>query len=350
MKNPCKAACLHGLALLLTFAAADIAFGQASGVPVSVEPSPPLWNVDPLGLGATLGSPCAANEDNNGSLLIGDPLLDSGPATPGWVGSMEVSLIGPHVENRLSDTVTRASGATDTVHLPTAQLGFQAMPKVEIGYRCGQAAGELILSWRSLTADASQLFSPAQLPAFAPTGAAVRSRLDLQVFDLDYASHEPLTVFGVDMKWRAGLQGMIYYSDSQAANDVLFQHTTDDLWAVGPHALVDFRRPIRDTGLDLFGRVEGAIPFGRIQQRFVETVTMGGKMDSGETDQHIEAQLTTITFQAGVSWTPPWSQRFHVTAGYLCEFFLYLGTTGTPPAPPENLWLQGGFLRAEWNY
>jgi hypothetical protein len=345
MKMLLKNTCLHCLALLLMLPAADIAFAQT---PV-VAPPPLPWKVDPLGLGATLGPPCAENQDSNGSLLIGDPLLDGG-AAPGWVAGIEVGIVGPHVENRLVDSVTRASGATDTVHLPTAELGIQGMPKVELGYRWGQATGELILSWTSLSADATQQFSGSLLPAFGPAGAPVSSRLNLQVFDLDYGSHEPLTVFGVDMKWRAGVRGLLYYSDSQAANDTLFQHVVNNYWGVGPHAMADFRRRLGATGLDLFARFDASVVFGRVTQRFVETVTTGGTIDSGETDQFNNVQSLMLGLQAGVRWTPLWNPNFHVTAAYGAQVFQGVGTVFAQPSPTETLRIQGCFLRAEWNY
>jgi hypothetical protein len=322
-----------------------MAFGQAP-----IEAPAPLWKVDPLGQGVTLGQPCASYEDDNGPLLIGNPLLDGPTATPGWVAGLELGIVGPHIVNHLSAEVTRASGATDPVHLPTAELGVGVMPRFELGYRWGQATGELIFSYRFLLADTAQQLSATELPAFAPTGATVRSRLDVQVFDLDYGSHEPLTVFGVDMKWRAGLHGLIYFSDSSAADATLFQRTSNSYWGLGPHAMADFRRPIRGTGLNLFGRIEAAIPFGQVRQRYVETVTAGGSTDSGLTDLHIDSQITSVAFQAGVSWTPPWNPNFHVTAGYMYEHFFYLGTTNVPGSPTEELSIQGGFLRAEWNY
>jgi hypothetical protein len=346
MKNPCKKAWVHGLALLLTMLAAKSAWGQS---PVAA--SPPLWKVDPLGLGTTLAPPCAPYEDNNGPLLIGNALLDSAPATPGWVAALDLGIVVPHVENRLFADVTRTSGTTAFVHLPTAELGVHAMPKFELGYRWGQATGEVIFSYRFLGAFATQQFSPTDLPAFAPTGAPVRSRLDLEVWDLDYASHEPLTVFDVDMKWRVGLRSLVFFSDSEAANDTLFQKIADHYWSFGPHAMVDFRHALGRTGLDLFGRLDWSIVFGRLTQQYAETVTVGGIVDSGQTNVLLDSQVTTVGFQAGVSWTPPRYQRFHLTAGYVGEFFFYLGTTATPDTSPTmNLTIQGGFLRAEWNY
>jgi hypothetical protein len=346
MKTSFKKACVPWLAVVLTLAPADASFGQEPAQPAA----PLLWQIDPLGQRATLGSPCAPHEDDNGALLIGDPLLDSPPAAPGLVAGLEAGIVFPHILNKLSADVTRTSGATDKVGLPAGPLGVNALPKVELGYRWGQASGEAILSWRSLSADATQAFSTTALSAFTPSGADLRTRLNFQVWDLDYASHEPITVCGVDMKWRAGLRGILYYADSQAANALLFQHVVDRYWGLGPHVLVDFRRSLWRSGLDLFGRLDAALPFGRLNQHFTETVTAAGTTDSGQTNLFNNVQVLTAGFQAGVSWTPPRQACFHVTAAYGYEFIEAVGTIFAQPSPTETLWLQGAFLRAEWNY
>jgi hypothetical protein len=284
-------------------------------------------------------------------LLIGDPLLDGPPGIPGWVAGVEVGIVVPHIENRLFSTVTLGSGATDTVHLPTAALGVQAMPKFELGYCFGQASGEVRLSYRFLTARANEFVSAVDLPTFDPTGAQLASRLDLQVIDLDYGSHEPRTVCGWDMTWRAGVRGILSYSDSQAASDTLYQQTVNRYWGVGPHAMVDFRHGLGESGLALFGRLEGAIVFGRLAQRYTETTTgAAGAVDAGETRAFIDSQVTTLALQVGVSWAPPGNHHIRVTAGYSYEHFFDLGTTGTPVSPGLQLWIQGGFLRAEWRF
>jgi hypothetical protein len=371
MKTRCKKAGFHGLALLLTLVSAGLGYGQAPEGPQLAPPRPtagpeelpqprqasadplaqPLWKLDPLGQGATLGLPCAQYQDHNGPLLIGDPLLDDPPGAPGWVAGVEVGIVVPHIENRLFSSVTLASGATNTVHLPTAPLGVNAMPKVELGYNFGQATGAVLLSYRSLAADGNEFVSPLELPIFAPTGAQLRSRLDLQVVDLDYASHEPRTMCGVDMKWRAGLRGLNSYSDSQATNGAAYEQTTNRYWGLGPHAGVDFRHGIGGTGLELFGRLEGAIVFGHLVQRYTETTTAAdGTIDAGETRLFINSEVTMVAFQAGVSWRPPWNHYFHVTAGYGYEHFFDLGSIGVPVSAREQLTIQGGFLRAEWRY
>jgi hypothetical protein len=347
---------IHVLTLCLTVLAVPQGFAQPETMPPPIWPGaprldgagPPTAMSATVTPGACTAPPaCTPYEDRNGPLLIGDPLLDSSPGTPGLVGAFDLGIVVPHVKNHLASPVTLFnSGVTDTVHLPTADLGVRAMPKLELGYRWGQATGELTLSYRFVDASGGQIVSPADLPAFAPTGTPLRSRLDLQILDLDYGSHEPLTVFGVAMKWRVGVHSMIYYSDSQASNGVLAQQTVNRFWGVGPHVAVDFRYPLRSTGLALFSRIEGAVPFGRVTQRYKEFVPG----DAGESRFFFNTETTSLAIQAGIVWSPKANDRFHVTAGYYYEHFWGLGDSFTGIAPREELWLQGGFIRAEWNY
>ena len=199
-----KCAILCGLVLVLTLVSAGNSCGQSP--PAKEEPvlvAPMLWKEDPLGQGVNLPTSCAPYQDENGPLLIGHPLLDGGATgMPGWVAGAEVGVVVPHVMNRLFDTVTRTSGASSTVQLPSAQIAAEVMPRFDLGYRFGQSTGELLLSYRFLTGSATDFASGNVVPAFGPSGANVTSRLNLNTWDLDYGSWEPLTVLGVNMKWR----------------------------------------------------------------------------------------------------------------------------------------------------
>jgi hypothetical protein len=222
------------------------------------------------------------------------------------------------------------------------------MPKLEFGYRCGQASGEFTVSYRFLIAQGSQLVSPVELPPFAPTGAGLRSRLNLQILDLDYGSYEPSLGPLWDMKWRIGARGMIVYSDSQADNGLLFQQTTNRFWGIGPHASLDLRRWIGDS-LALFGRIDTSLPIGRLTQRFIDIDTAAGA--AGESRFFQNMPQLTLAFQLGVTWTPARCDCFRVTAGYYYEHFWDTGAIGVVTNfTREELWLQGGFVRAVWNY
>src|SRR5205085_2393829 len=88
---------------------------------------------------------CAANEDDNGRLLKGDPLLDYSAwvSGPGWFGAVEIDPVGPWVTNRLAAPVP-VGGVLTTVRLPSAPLNWTVMPYAEAGYRFGQGAGSFL--------------------------------------------------------------------------------------------------------------------------------------------------------------------------------------------------------------
>jgi hypothetical protein len=346
-----KSAILFGLILVTTLVAAGTSYGQPLPAPSAVPTAPPLWQLDPLGQKAIVPTTCSANEDNNGSTLIGFSGLDGGPTgIPGFELATEVGLVVPHVSNRLFDTVTRASGAADVVQLPSSQIAAAIMPRFELGYRFGQATGELLFSYRFLNSQSTTFAAGDVVPAFGPGGVAVTSRLSINTFDLDYGSWEPITVLGVDMKWRVGVRTLLEYNDSEANNGTLFQSTSNYYLGAGPHAMVDFRRPLGLTGLALFGRIEAAMTWGTLDQLYTENVTVGGVSDFGQTRDHIYSQVTSLGLQGGVCWTPQWNGNFHVTAGYIFEHFWDMGTIATGTAAREEIDINGGFVRLEWNY
>src|SRR6201981_97961 len=80
---------------------------------------------------------------------------------------------------------------TDTVHLPTASLDFTGSPKVGLGYRFAQGFGEFTVSYRSLVTARTR-----NIEDFDFFGDSfLKSRLNLNVIDLDYGSQEiPLSL------------------------------------------------------------------------------------------------------------------------------------------------------------
>jgi hypothetical protein len=343
-ESPCRLA-IFGLVVVITLLSAGAGYGQT---PADNTAAPLLWKTDPIGMGATFPTSCSPFEDRNGPLLYAHPLLESA-GVPGWFGDAEVGVVVPHVMNRLFETVTRASGASSTVQLPSAQIDAAVMPRFEFGYRFGEAAGELLVSYRFLLGQATNFASADIIPAFAH-GAPVTSRLNLQTIDLDYGSSQPRTVLGVDMKWRVGVRCLLEFNDSQADNGTLFQSTSNNYVGFGPHAMVDFRRPIEGTGLAWFGRVEMAMVFGSLNQNYTDSVTTAGVTDSGVTRDSVYGQVTSLAVQLGMSWTPEWNRNINVTAGYIFEHYWDLGTGATGTASREELDIQGGFVRVEWRY
>src|SRR5262249_44793757 len=108
---------------------------------------------------------CAPYEDANGPLLKGSPLLDwPGWAPPGWFAALELDVVGPQLKTRLMASVA-ATGRRDQVHPPTAELGWTVAPHVELGYRLARGAGELLPSYRRVSAAGS-----GAIPGFDPDG------------------------------------------------------------------------------------------------------------------------------------------------------------------------------------
>jgi hypothetical protein len=306
--------------------------------PLALGAPPPGWG--PIGPGLPVPQGPVPLEDRNGSLLAGDPILDGPPgAPPGWLAAVDVDPLGPHIKNRLSAAVPTPAG-TDTVHLPTADLAWTVAPCFELGYRFPEGTGALLLSYRFVEASGS-----ATIAAFDPSGgpAALRSRLDVNVLDVDYSSHELSLGPGWDMTWLVGVRVASLYFDSEAASPALAQHETNHFAGAGPHVGLELWRCLGDSGLALFGRADAAFLFGPIHETFAET-TAGG---AGQTTMDQRQGLPVLSVDAGLGWTPAGSGHVRFAAGYHFERWWNAARDGDSHG---ELWLQGVFVRGEWRY
>jgi hypothetical protein len=304
-------------------------------VPADGPPGPPAW--------AMPAPEQIPYQDRNGPLLKGNPLLD-GPcgAPPGWFAAVEVDPTWVHVLNQLAEPVSVGNG-TDVVRLPTATLGATVAPRFDVGYRFAQGSGALLASYRFVETTGS-----ADLSALGPAGGpgSLRSRFDLNVLDLDYASREfPFAMGpGWDMKWLAGARLASLYTDSQAAGAGVAQRVTDRFAGVGPHASAELWRFLGDSGLALFGRVDFELLLGHVHQSFTETVGDS----SGVTDQGQVQVAPVLAVQGGLGWAPPGNQHLRFALGYTFEDWWDVGFTAD--ASRASATVQGVFLRGEWRY
>jgi hypothetical protein len=275
---------------------------------------------------------CAPFEDTNGPLLVGDPLLDGprGAAALGWFGAAELDAVAPHVYHRVSGPVVGGSPAPFDV--PHAALGWTPSARVELGYRFGQGTGELLTAYRVLSASGTDPFPG--LPG------GVRSSLNMNVLDLDYASYEDALGPLWAMKWRVGVRLANVYFDSRAAA-APDERATSIFNGAGPMAGLDLRRSIGNN-VALFGRVEGSSPIGRVSQNytgaFVVPDTSAGLLRK-------TGPVFSLGGQAGLTWC--WDEQRSVTAGYLIEQWWGIGFANTTRG---DVRFQGAFLRAEWKY
>jgi hypothetical protein len=348
------------LALLLTVLAVGRGHGQST-----VAPPGPVHFLQPV-TAPTLAEapspglppPCAAYEDENGPLLYGDPRLDGtgGCANLGWIGSIEADVIKPVVHARLFSTVLLGStvqnripsagtdvGTVETVALPFAPQQWTVMPRIELGYRFGQGAGELLLAYRNLTSTGSETVA-----GFDAAGAGtLQSHVRANLIDLDYAHHEGALGPMWDMKWRAGVRILNVFTETQATGALMSQRITEAFTGAGPHVTLDVRRKLPVQGLSLFGRIDNSYPIGPLTQLYQDTVAGAGG-GAGSTRLRSPSPLTSLGLQAGLNYYL--NERLSVTGGYTWERFWDLTTFYGAQSRAVSINLQGFFLRAEWKY
>ncbi len=306
----------------------------AAVVPGPAAPPPPI----------DLNPPPPPPPAYHGPLPDHDALLDPPAAAPGWFGAVELDIVGPHLKNNLSGTVSFGSLGSDTVRLPNVSLDWTAAPRIELGYRFADNGGDLAFSYRFLDTQGR-----ADVLNFDPLGDGVmRTRLDLNVFDFDYAT--PALSLGprADLKARVGVRLADVYFDAHALGEVLEQRVSNQFVGAGPHAGLDlwYRIPAV-PGLGLFARLEGALPIGYARQHFEEAFTFGDGTSVGSLASQGSTRVApTVNGQLGVGWQPP-GTRLRLSAGYEYEYWWGLGRAGGSSA---ELFDQGAFFRAEFRY
>ncbi len=307
-------------------------------------PSPTVSNPYPTISLPNSGAPpaCASHEDTNGDLLKGDSLLDWSPwgFGCGWFGALEIDPVGPSIKNRLNAPVM-VGGATTILQLPSADLHWTVMPNVEMGYRLGQGAGALLVSYRGLSAAGSGALSGFDA---AGNAAPLSTHLNLHVVDFDYASRENALGPLWDMKWRAGIRIANVFFDSTAGTPLLSQHESNNFAGAGPHFALELKRRLGDGGLSILGKLDGGVVLGRVHQLYEEAIPGVG---SASTTASANEPAPVLEVRFGLDYAPAELPNIHLATGYLFQRWWTVGeTAGTQ----GEVTYQGIFCRAEWRY
>jgi hypothetical protein len=321
--------------------------GQASSPP-PMSPPRPIWG-DPQLAPLPPPPPLLINpyQDVNGPLLRGDPLLDRPEAPPpGWFAGVEFDLVGTHIKNRLQAPVTINGFLPDTVHVPGAELDWTGSPRFELGYRFAEGCGEIVLSYRFLVTEGETTLVGIDLDG---GDVLLKSRLNMNVVDLDYASREFSLWPRWDMKWRAGVRFATVFFDSGIFGQFIEERTSNNFYGAGPHLGLDLWRAFDVPGWGLFARIEGASVVGQLHQAFEEIfVNQDGSLIGGATLVHHTQAAPVLTVQAGLSWTPLWRGNWsRYSFGYEFERWWNVGEAGDSRA---EITTQGVFLRAEFKF
>jgi hypothetical protein len=268
------------------------------------------------------------------------------PASLDFFFNFEIQVVKPVVNNRLTDTVTFPGGFTATVNAPQASLGWAVSPRFEVGSVLPEDQGLFALSYRFLITSGSST-------VIGPDGgsAGLHSGLDFNVVDFDYGT--PTVHFAPrwDYNWRLGFRLGQAFFDSTLSDPAVNLKTSDWFLGGGIHGRFDVNREIGlIPGLAVFGRVEGAVMFGQIHQRFTETVFIADGTSTTAMDFLQKVQtVPVLELQAGLRYTPPSWQRFHLAAGYQFEEWYQVGrVSGT--SSRGDFYTNGVFLRAGFDY
>jgi hypothetical protein len=301
-------------------------------------------------------SPAYSCEPLPGPYFEEDPLLDPPELPPvGWFAGLDLGIIKPHIKNRLTDTVRIDGLAPNTARLPTAPLDWTVVPRVEVGYRLPSGFGGIALAYRFFGTDGSESI-------LGPDGPAnLRSRLDVNVVDLDYQSWEMSLWPNWEMKWWFGLRQANIYFDSQeneslataaAGSGISATRTTNHYLGWGPHYGLELDRHWNETGLSFVTWADGATLLGRTVQHYQQispTLSPGGMPLVGETKESNPQTVPIVSLFLGLSWQPPRYHYFKFSVGYEYEYWWNVGRISNT-TPRGEMSDQGILLRAEFSF
>ncbi len=292
----------------------------------------------------------------------------------GMIASVEASFLQPFIHNSLNSGTLPVGNIPEAVQMPTAQPAWTVMPRVDLGYRFEQGLGELHVSFQFLGGQGTQTFRN-----FDTAGAGtVTSRLNLDVFDLDYAFTEfnPGRIPGVTpallvpgrlglnlrpeddpyptfrLKLAFGARGANVFFDSTGfGQQILHERVTNNFAGGGMHASIDISKPMpRLPALAVFARFEVSGLIGDVTQSFTRTEILpgGGTATGFGRIRNIDTGVPVIDVYAGMSYAPHWfHDSLRVTGGYRLQQWWYLGSTASSDA---SLFMQGFFVRGEFGY
>jgi hypothetical protein len=274
------------------------------------------------------------------------------PACSTLFFNVEVDFLRPSLKNRLHADVPLPDGETATIDLANADLDWTVSPTLEIGWHpFGNTCAFFALNYRFVVSELNSTL-PNAISDFQ-----VRTRLDLNSIDFDYGTTPYSFAPRWDVSTRLGIRLTDLFFDTSFHNAFLTEQESSNFFGAGPHARLDLERHLAVLpGFALFGRVDGAVLIGQVDQRFRDHFfDATGALVNTDMGQRRTQSVPMLTLQAGLSFTPPRAQNLHLTAGYQFERWWNLGELGpqgdgTQLGTHGHLTTQGVFLRAEIDF
>jgi hypothetical protein len=286
---------------------------------------------------------------------VAPPPLDPGPdgwgplgtssQPPGWFLGADVAYVWPGLKFRVTNDIPLPNNGF-TLDLPNVSLDSTVTPTFEVGYRLGGSDGLFAASYSFLITEGT---------GKATNGLGtfdVKTRAQVNWGDLDYGAVLIDAAPHWDVSWRIGARLADVYFDSRATRPGLTQSASNNFFGGGPHARLDVeRRIIPVPGLALYGRLDGAVFVGFIDQDYQATV--GGVSGSMSVNNRTQT-VPYLNLQAGLSYAPPALPGLKLTAGYTFEDYFNVGRLGADQdgvsSSRGELWWQGVFVRGQYDF
>jgi Legionella pneumophila major outer membrane protein precursor len=291
--------------------------GVGLGAPQPAQPFPAPVSPPPMvgGVGVCPPPPC-------------QPFLPPQPGMPGpglvdgsfFVG-LQFDILFPDVHNGLQGTFLLNNGTGITLTVPSQSLSWTVSPKLELGWHLPQGGGDVILSYRFFASEGN---------GFVSNGIDdfnVKSRLNVNIFDLDYFSYPEEIAPRWFARWGLGARVAAAYYDTEAIGAALATKASNDFLGVGPMGSLEIARQIELLpAFSVFARADASLLVGQITQKYYETVASDPTNPlSGSVRFERTQSVPTLSLIAGLRYDPPAVKELHFSIGYQWEQWWSLG-------------------------
>jgi len=277
-----------------------------------------------------------------GSIPAGPPVVAIDPNAPFYrrfrAELLELAILFPNVSQTLGADVDVGGLFNSDVRLPTASLGFTAPVILNLQYDAYRY-GKLNLGYRGIFAEGSEA-----LLTLDPNGpAALRSRLDMHIIDLTFASsgfgplwnllwfvNEDPRKPDVGLRWDLGARFATFFFDSTAIGPTVERHISSSFIGGGPHVALKLHKLLGDSGVSLFGRADLGMNMGTVRQKFSELArdAGGNPLGFGFTERDSTRAVPTLIADIGLGGEPPFTRRGQWEFAYQYEQWFGIADAG----------------------
>ena len=267
------------------------------------------------------------------------PLFDR----PMFFFGLDLDILKPVFLDNLHQTVTLPDGTSNNLHVARADLPWTVSPEFQFGYKLPDNAGEFLLAYRFLVADSSNSLS-SDIGDFG-----VRTRLDMNIIDFDYNSGWLSPAPRWAWKWTVGARIASIFYETEVGNDSLYESARNNFFGAGGHAGLQLERQFTVLPqFGFFGKIDGSVLIGKIDQHFNETIfDASGNLEGTILEQRKTQSVEELNFQVGISYRPWNDETLRFELGYEYEHWFSLGNIDDSSAA---LTTQGVFLRGRLEF